>query len=428
MLTYQMSLTDEEQAMLRGERGDTLRKVMETLVLYGDIFGAERMAPVTAASHLVTSFGIPLLKPLFRIMDQLIADGLVAPQPFTVDPRPLDYRNVPCTPLEKLVFHIMYGKQAEYERQLRQIGLKDEGFSCACYLPEMGNCPQKGDILSWAESSAVVYANSVIGARCNRNSGVLELFGTLAGRVPVFDLLTDEGRKASWIIEVRTAEVPEAQILGSAIGLKVMEAVPYIRGLDTFLGSELTDSVKAYLKDMGAATASNGAVGLYHVAGLTPEAVELGESLILPQARTYVIDDAEIKRIQAGYPVMWADKAAKPKLCFIGCPHLSYGQLTDWAEKILQALAQQNRRKVAVTTILSAPPGVLTKFAQTGLSARLRAAGVRTTAICPLMYMNNPVAGKKPVITNSNKLRTYTAARYYRDSQILKLICGEAVQ
>ena len=428
MITYQMSLTDEEQAMLGGERGDTLRKVMETLVLYGDIFGAERMAPVTAASHLVTSFGIPLLKPLFRIMEQLIADGLVAPQPFTVDPRPLDYQNVPCTPLEKLVFHIMYGKQKEYEQQLRKIGLKENGFSCACYLPEMGNCPQKGEILSWAESSAVVYANSVIGARCNRNSGVLELFGTLAGRVPVFDLLTDEGRKASWIIEVRTAEVPEAQILGSAIGMKVMDAVPFIRGLDVFLGSELTDGVKAYLKDMGAATASNGAVGLYHVAGLTPEAAELGESLILPQARTYVIDDAEIRRVQAGYPVMWADKAAKPKLCFIGCPHLSYGQLTDWAEKILQGLSQQNRRKVAVTTILSAPPGVLAEFAQTSLSARLRAAGVRTTAICPLMYMNNPVAGKKPVITNSNKLRTYTAARYYRDSQILKLICGEAVQ
>ncbi|MEA4889603.1 MAG: aconitase X [Clostridiaceae bacterium] len=428
MISYHMNLTEDEEAMLRGDKGDTLRKIMETLVLYGETFGAERMAPVTGASHLVTSFGIPLLKPLFRIMDQLVAGGLTAPRPFTADPRPLDYQNVPCSMMEKIVFRIMYGKQREYEQQLLKIGMKENGFSCACYLPEMGNCPQKGDILSWAESSAVVYANSVIGARCNRNSGVLELFGTLAGRVPVFDLLTDEGRKAKWVIEVRTSGLPEAQILGSAIGLKVMEAVPYIKGLDTWLGRSLTDEVKAYLKDMGAATASNGAVGLYHVANLTPEATEHGEALILPDAATYVIDDAELKRVRESYPVMWPDPAARPRLCFIGCPHLSYGQLLDWSEKILAALTKQNRQTVAVPTIMTAPPGVLAKFSRSELSNKLQAAGVRLTSICPLMYMNNPIAAKKPVVTNSNKLRTYTTARYDTDEQIIKIISGEAIQ
>lgn len=77
----------------------------------------------------------------------------------------------------------MYGKQKEYEAQLRQVGLKDNNaFSCTCYLPEVGNIPAKGDILAWAESSAVVYANSVLGARSNRNSGIIELFAELWGK------------------------------------------------------------------------------------------------------------------------------------------------------------------------------------------------------------------------------------------------------
>ena len=140
-------------------------------------------------------------------------------------------------------------------------------------------------ILSWAESSAVVYANSVLGARCNRNSGIMDIMGSIAGFVPNFGLLTDEGRKASWIIKIKTTKKPEAQLLGSAIGMKVMEDVPYITGLDQWLGAELSDEVCAYLKDFGAATASNGAVGLYHIENLTPEAVDYGESLIREGAR-----------------------------------------------------------------------------------------------------------------------------------------------
>lgn len=87
--------------------------------------------------------------------------------------------------------------------------------------------------------------------------------------------------------------------------MKVMEDVPYVVGLDKWLGTELDDAACTYLKDFGAATASNGAVGLYHIANLTPEAKELGEALIAPGARLYVIDDQELQRIQDGYPVVW---------------------------------------------------------------------------------------------------------------------------
>ena len=135
------------------------------------------------------------MKPVYTLMDQLIESGLMSGQKFTVDPRPLDH-NVPKTLAQNLFFKVMYSKQASYEKQLQKLGLLgSDSFTCACYLDQVGNKPQKGDILSWAESSAVVYANSVLGARCNRNSGILELFGSIAGFVPCFGLLTDEGAK-----------------------------------------------------------------------------------------------------------------------------------------------------------------------------------------------------------------------------------------
>ena len=418
-----MTLTSKQRALLSGEKGEAMAKVMETLVRYGETFGAEKMVPVTSDyGHLVTSFGLGVMKPIYGLMDQLIEAGALSGQKFSVDPRPLD-KNVPSNALQNLVFKFMYSAQEGYEQQLNKLGLlQEDAFTCACYLPEIGNTPKKGEVLSWAESSAVVYANSVLGARCNRNSGIIELFGSIAGCVPHFGLLTDEGRKATWIIEVKTSKIPEAQVLGSAIGMKVMEDVPYIKGLSKFIGTELNESACAYLKDMGAATASNGAVGLYHVECLTPEAAELGESLIAQGAKTYVIDDAELARVKAGYPVIWKNKEAQPKLAFIGCPHLSFAQLVDWTQKVEEGLKAAGREKVAIPTVFTTAPAVQKEFQKTEYYARLQKTGVVLSYICPLMYMNNPLCGKQPVITCSNKLRTYTSAKYMTNGEIIEAI------
>lgn len=430
MYEAKMQLTDEQLSILGGGKGEVMAKMMETVVRFGDIFGARRLIPVThREGHLVTSFGIGLLKPLFSTMDKLIDAGVVAEGGFTVDPRPLDYVNVRCSLLEKLVFNkILYSRQDMYEKQLEKVGLKDSNaFSCACYLDEVGNIPSKGDVLSWAESSAVVYANSVLGARCNRNSGMLDLFGSILGLVPDFGLVTDEGRRASWKVYVKTSVKPEAQVLGSAIGMKVMEDVPYVYGLDAFLGTTLDDGVKAYLKDFGAATASNGAVGLYHIDGLTPEAVEQGEALIREDAKVYVIDDAELERVYKSYPVMWKKGKTRPEMVFIGCPHLSFRQLKDWTENIVSALKAAGRSKVALDVVLTSAPDVVARFEKDPDHARLVATGARISSICPLMYTNNPLTKKHAIATNSNKLRTYSAARYYVDADILDIICGREV-
>ncbi|MCQ2484990.1 MAG: aconitase X catalytic domain-containing protein [Clostridia bacterium] len=422
-----MKLTDEQAAILHGAKGETMAKVMKTLVLYGDAFDAEKMVPVTSEKgHLVTSFGLKVMKPVHDLMDTLIEGGAISAQKFSVDPKPLDPK-VPSDFLKNFVFNkFMYSVQDKYDAQLEKLGLIDKNsYTCTCYMDEVGNKPNKGDVLSWAESSAVVYANSVLGAKCNRNSGIIELFGSIVGCVPYFGLLTDEGRKATWIVEVKTTKKPEAQILGSAIGMKVMEDVPYVKGLDKWLGTELDGDTCAYLKDFGAATASNGAVGLYHIENLTPEAVEQGEGIVAEGAKVYVIDDAELARVKNNYPVMWKDKNAKPKLCFVGCPHLSYNQLIEWTDKVADGLKKNGLSKVSVDTVFTAAPGVIEKFEKTPYAAKLKATGVVLSYICPLMYMNNPLAKSMPVITNSNKLRTYTTSRYYTSDEILSIITKE---
>lgn len=423
-----MELTREQQDILNGSEGEVMAKVMKSLVMYGETFGADKMVPVTSEyGHTVISFGIGVMKPVYDLYDQLIEAGALSRQKFSADPLPLD-KNVPSSFLQDLIFkHFMYSQQGRYEKQLEKLGIMStDAYTCACYLDEVGNKPKKGEVLSWAESSAVVYANSVLGARCNRNSGMLELMGSIVGCVPHFGLLTDDGRRADWIVEVKTAKKPEAQLLGSAIGMKVMEKVPYIRGLDKWLGTELTDDVCTYLKDFGAATASNGAVGLYHVENLTPEAVEQGEALIRENAPVYVIDDAELERVKAGYPVVWKDLDAEPKLCFIGCPHLTLAQLRSWTGRIAAALNANGLKKVTVPTVMTAAPATVKKFKEMPEYKALESTGVVLSYICPLMYMNNPLSGKMPVITCSNKLRTYTTARYYTEEELLGKITGGA--
>ena len=351
-----MILTDEQQAILDGAKGETMAKVMKTLVMFGEAFHAEKMVPVTSRyNHLVTSFGLGVLQPVYDLMQQLIDAGAVSGQKFSADPRPLD-PNVPANLLQQLVFKkFMYNKQDFYEGQLEKLGLLNkDAFTCTCYMSEVGNKPEQGEVLSWSESSAVVYANSVLGARCNRNSGIMDIMGSIVGYVPYFGLLTDEGRKATWIVKIETSKKPEAQLLGSAIGMKVMEDVPYVVGLDKWLGTELDDAACTYLKDFGAATASNGAVGLYHIENLTPEAVEQGESIIAEGAQTYVIDDAELERVKANYPVIWKNPDAEPQLCFVGCPHMTLRQLIDWTTAVGAELNKNGLKKVTVPTVFTA--------------------------------------------------------------------------
>jgi predicted aconitase len=420
-----LELTPEERAVLAGEQGEARRKAMDSVVKYGEVFGARRLVEIEGAPHLVTSFGTGAMKPFFAMLDELIAAGVRSTRPFTVNPRPVDYANVRYGLADRVALRLLYGKQRVYEAQLARLGLRDaDAFSCTCYLPEVDNAPPRDAVLAWSESSAVVFANSILGARTNRNAAGIDLLCNVLGKAPVFGLLTGEGRRATWLVDVRTSALPEAQLLGSAVGQRVVDGVPYITGLDRWLGPAEEDATVAYLKDMGAAAASNGAVGLFHVEGVTPEALDAGRALVADAPGQYVVDDEELARVLRAYPVMWARPDAAPRQCFIGCPHLTTGQLEGWTERILAALREAGRAKLAVETYLCAAPQVHEAFRgrrAADHAAALRA-GLRFTALCPLMFMSNPLARKRPVVTNSTKLRTYTTARYFRDDDVLRVI------
>ena len=287
-----MKLTPEQQAVLDGSKGEVMAKVMKTLVMYGDAFGAEKMVPVTSTyGHTVISFGINAMKPVYDLYDQLIEAGAFSEQKFTADPLPLD-KNVPSNPLQDLVFHqFMYKQQARYEAQLKKLGiLSDKDYTCTCYLDEVGNKPKQG------------------------------------------------------------------------------------------------------------------------------------EALIRDGAPVYVIDDAELQRVRESYPCVWKNLNAKPKLCFMGCPHMTLHQLIDTTERVEAGLRAHGQRKVCIPTVFTAAPGVIEEFEKTEYAPRLRNTGVVLSYICPLMYMNNPLSKAMPVITSSNKLRTYTTARYYTEEEIITMI------
>ena len=149
------------------------------------------------------------------------------------------------------------------------------------------------------------------------------------------------------------------------------------------------------------------------------ETKEQGTALLKDGYKEYVIDDAELERVKNDYPVIWKDKNATPKLCFMGCPHMSLQQLKDWTDKVEASLKEFGNSKVVIPTVFTASPAVIKEFKKTDYFSRLEKTGVILSYICPLMFMNNPMCAKMPVITSSNKLRTYTTSRYYTDDEIL---------
>ena len=445
-----MILNEELLAVQRGEQGEAMRKVLNTLVMYGEAFGAERMVKITGEmGHAVIGTGSMTWKPVFDLMEELIDGGALPRQSFTTDPRGVE-PHVPMSFADRAMFKLIFSGQKRMEEEWVRMGIKDSNaYTCTAYMNEVGNIPKYGDILGWAESSAVSYANSVIGARCNRNSGILELMSNILGYVPEFGLLTDEGRMADWIIEVRCEKLPEPQLLGSAIGFKCIEDVPYIRGLDKWLGTKLTQKVKDYLKDMGAAAASNGSVGLYHVENITPEAVRHAlpntagdelplaaavelpprNTLIKENAKVFVIDDAEIARVKASYPNPWEereDTGEAPELAFAGCPHFSCEQLCEWTDRLAAGLRRHGNRRVTMNTIFCAAPDVREAFERNYpfKARKLKRMGVTVSGLCPLSYTSNPLTDKIRIITASNKLRYYSKARFYSEEELVEIITG----
>jgi hypothetical protein len=257
----------------------------------------------------------------------------------------------------------------------------------------------------------------------------MDLVCNIVGKTPLAGLLTDEGRRASWLVEVKTQELPAPQLLGAAIGKVVLAGVPFIVGLDGFLGPGLNATTRDYLHEMGAGCATAGAVALFHVENITPEAVDDGRDLLIPDHRTYSIDDQQLQDHLASYPVMWEDEDASPEKCFIGCPHLSLEQLYWWTKEIDTALRSKGRKVLPVKTTLCAAPQVLQEFkSDAGAVEKLESAGVRLSVGCPMQLFDNDLSAGEAIVTNSNKLRAYTAARFFPDEALVGIMASGKIR
>jgi hypothetical protein len=424
---HKMKLTSEEQAILDGRDGEEKAKLMKILVQFGNVFGAEQLVDLGGAPHSNMFIGAGYMASMIKMLDQCARAGLKSYAPYTVNPRPYDVYNVQNNPKDMTLIYEGYPLQKELDYVHVRLGAPDLNYrTCACYLDEVGNAPEPGTYVAWAESSAVNYGNSVLGIRTNRNGAGMDLIQAMLGKAPKFGLMTDEGRKAQWLVEVKTSKEPDWGVLGTAIGRKVVEDVPYIVGLDKYFeGGKVTPDNLHLLKSMGSATASSGAVGLYHVEGVTPDAKKLGRKLLAEGYQIYVIDDAEQKRIIDTFPNLWPEKDGDPTAAFIGCPHNTYHEVIKWGRLLTEALDKTGKTKAAIPVYMFMPNKVRDRAIEEhgDLVSKMKRAGIHATNMCSVSY-----AGMKGFservrgVTNSAKTRNYSSIRYFPDEILVKII------
>jgi len=425
---HKMKLTKEEQDILNGSQGPVMAKVLKTIVMHGELFGAERLADCGGAPHSSLYTGSPWVEPVLEMFEEIADAGLKSFAPYTVNPMVIDLYTVGQDPVKRNMELESFPLQGRLIQVHTRLGARPLNvWSCACYLPEVGNTAEPGTVVTWAESSAVNYGNSVLGVRVNRMATGMEILCAIAGKVPVFGLLTDEGRKARWHIDVRLSEEPHWGALGGAIGTKVVEQVPYITGVDQWIGMEdgRPDLVAmGKLKAMGSATASSGAVGLYHVENVTPEARGQGRKLLVDDYQTYVIDDAEYKRVRDGFQNLWKDPKGDPTAVYIGCPHNTYQEMVYWSETFTEALKRAGQDNFTIPVVLASSVAVRDRLLDEHpvMTRDMKRAGAMFTNICtPAFQGLKGMADLDRGVTNSNKGRFYTRLRLYDDDDLVKI-------
>jgi predicted aconitase len=425
--TSQMALTEEEQAILDGKEGEEKAKLMKILVTFGNAFGAEKLVDLGGAPHSNMFIGAEYMRAMIDMLEECADAGLKSYATYTVNPRPYDVYNVQNNPQEMKLIYQGYPLQARLDYIHSQLGAPDLNFrSCACYIDEVGNAPDPGTYVAWAESSAVNYGNSVLGIRTNRNGAGMDLVQAMLGKAPLFGLMTDEGRKAKWLIDVKTSKEPDWGTLGTAIGRKCVEDVPYVAGIDQYFeGGEVSADNMHLLKAMGSATASSGAVGLYHVEGVTPEPKEKGRDLLTKDYQTYVYDDKEEQAIIGTFENLWEDTDGDPTAAFIGCPHNTYHEVVKWGKLVTEALEKAGQDEAAIPVYLFCVNKVRDRLLaeETELAGRMFRAGMHATNMCAVVYSGmKGFSERVRGITNSAKTRSYSNIRYFPDQILVSAI------
>ncbi len=300
-----MELTKEEREMFVGERGEGVQKAMEIIVALGKIYNAEKLIRVTSVQVAGVSYknlgdaGIEFLEDWAR-------KGAKISVKTTLNPAGMDLEN-----WKRLGFKEEFAKkQLKVIDAFRKIGISPV---CTCTPYLIGNLPKFGEHIAWSESSAVSFANSVIGARTNREGGPSALAAAITGRTACYGFHLKENRKADFVFDVKcnVDGFSDFGALGNIVGKSVKNKVPYIKGIQ----EENQDNLKV----LGASMAASGAVALYHIDNVTPEAKI--RNMVNENAQTIVIESLE-----EGYKSLNSNEN-EIDFVSVGCPHASVDEI-----------------------------------------------------------------------------------------------------
>lgn len=371
--------TDEEQAMLAGEAGPGVQKAMEIVVALGQIYGAVDLVPIASVQVSGVSYK-NLGDAGLEFLEEWAAQGARARVPTTLNPAGMD-----LTAWRELGFSETFARRQEAViAAYIALGVTP---TCTCTPYLVGYTPGLGQHVAWAESSAVSYANSVLGARTNREGGPSALAAAIIGRTARYGLHLDGNRLATAVVDVVCPVRSEADLgaLGYLLGQQVKNGIPFLR----FHDSELREWD---LKTLGAAMAASGAVALYHVEGLTPEARQ--SDMIARNALNLVLDD-----LSPGFAAL-NGSAETVDLVSLGCPHASLAELEATA-----AYLAGRRAKSALWITTARATREAAEAA--GLLAQIEAAGGRVVADTCMVVAPVAELGFRTMATNSAKMAFY---------------------
>jgi len=312
-----MELTKEEESILDGEKGAGAQKAMELVVALGKVYGANNLVNITSA-HLSGASYKTIGDGGLKYLEDMVAGGAKVQVRSTLNPVGMDLKR----------WREMHIDPAFAEKQLRIVDLYASmgvKTSCSC-TPYIGeNVPKFGDHIAWAESSALSFANSYIGARTNREGGPGALAAAIIGKTANYGLHLDENRKPTVVIDADIdGSVFEHSMLGQAVGMSIGNGIPYFKGISPTLEDA---------KTMAAAMAASGSVALFHVEGVTPEA----SNFDVKGLEVIHIGKSELKK---AYDKL--NTVDDVQLIALGCPHLTVKEMKDIAA-LLKDKKKKNR-------------------------------------------------------------------------------------
>jgi predicted aconitase len=372
-------LTAEETALLAGEEGPGVQKAMAIVVALGRIYGAADLVPIASAQVSGVSFK-NLGQAGLEFLQDWAGTGTRARVPAMLNPAGADLQA-----WRELGFSEQFvRKQQAVIDAYVALGILP---ICTCTPYLVGYAPDLGEHLAWAESSAVSYANSVLGARTNREGGPGALAAAIAGRTARYGLHLDKGRQPTVVVEVGCPVRSEADMgaLGTWAGQLVRNGIPYFRFHRPL-------PLNRDLRALGAAMAASGAVALFHIEGVTPEASS-------GAIRCSGLPALALEDLTAGYQAL-NGTSTEIDLVSVGCPHASLEEITAIASFLE---GRHVRAALWVTTARS----IRERAAEAGLVARIEAAGGRVVADTCLVVAPVAALGFRSLATNSAKMALY---------------------